>query len=140
MTHRSPSPCQQAPHSLVLFQQLKGIGQQRRSCIAPNSLANLLLSLLCCSGGGVDSSSKEEPSTFGCRVLGLGRLVDPSLIGEPSAFGGLELRAGLPTGYLFQRRAFHRDIRIRGDPRLFGRGTLIHLHRHILLLDFLLNL
>ena len=45
-------------------------------------------------GGGADSSSKEEPSTFGCRVLGLGRLVDPSPIGEPSAFGGLELDPG----------------------------------------------
>ena len=32
----------------VLFQQLKSIGQQRSGCIAPNSLANLFLSLLCC--------------------------------------------------------------------------------------------
>ena len=47
-------------------------------------------------GGGVDSSSIEEPSTFGCRVLGLGRLVDPSPIEEPSVLGGLELEPGCP--------------------------------------------
>ena len=47
-------------------------------------------------GSGVDPSSKEEPSTFGCRVPGLGRLVDPSPIGEPSALGGLELEPGCP--------------------------------------------